>query len=511
MMRRLAVRRAALGLIGIALALSSRPAVGQSDPIAIASDAIGATGLRFARMRGFGGSHAVGQSPRAGEAWPRVQIKTYETTIDYDAGAMVTDVVLESGSVAPRGGLVPIAGERRQVQGVAGLVAWNTTFSAPAAPARGRGERPPDGPAASATPTTRPAAQVAALRRQQIYLTPHGFLKAALANKAATRVVPSGTEVSFLLDGRYQFTGLIDKDHHVAHVKTFAADPVLGDMSVETSYSHYIRVGARAFPTRIRQKQGDHLSLDLWLSSVTDEAEAIGVPAEASAEVPTPQVEARQIADGIFYLTGGSHHSVAVAMSDHVILIEAPQDEARAVALIEAIRASIPGRPIRFVINTHHHFDHSGGLRALVDGGATVVTHALNRPFYEAAWKVPRTLAPDRLSASAKSLAFQTFDTLHVLTDGTRRVEVHHVAGNSHAADLAMVYLPAEKMLVEADAFTPPAAGAAAPSAVNATALNLHQNIARRRLDVQTIVALHGSRLSSMQDLAAAAGRRDSE
>jgi hypothetical protein len=135
----------------------------------------------------------------------------------------------------------------------------------------------------------------------------------------------------------------------------------------------------------------------------------------------------------------------------------------------------------------------------------------MNRPFYEAAWKAPRTLSPDRLSASAKPAAFRTFDGLHVLTDGRRRVEVHPVARSSHAADLAMIYLPAEKILVEADAFTPPAAGAAPPPAVDSTAFNLHHNVVRLRLDVQTIVALHGSRLTSMAELAAAAGRRDVE
>jgi glyoxylase-like metal-dependent hydrolase (beta-lactamase superfamily II) len=509
-MERFALRRAAIGLLATGLALTSQPAVGQPDPIAAASDAIGATGLRFVHMRGFGGSHAVGQSPRAGEPWPRVQIKTYEATIDYDTGAMTTDIVLESGSVAPRGGLAPIGGERRQVEGVAGTLAWNTVVPAPTPAGRGRDERS-EAPAASAPSTTRPAPQAAALRRQQIYLTPHGFLKAALANKATTRAVPSGTEVSFLLDGRYRFIGLIDENRHVAQVKTFTANPVIGDMSVEASYSHYIRVGTRAFPTRIRQKQGDHLSLDLWLSFVADEAAAISVPAEASAAVAAPPVEARQIADGVFYLTGGSHHSVAVAMLDHVVLIEAPQDEARALAVMDAVRASIPGRPIRFVINTHHHFDHSGGLRALVDSGAVVVTHAMNRPFYEAAWKAPRTLSPDRLSASAKPAAFRTFDGLHVLTDGRRRVEVHPVARSSHAADLAMIYLPAEKILVEADAFTPPVAGAAPPPPVDSTAFNLHHNVVRLRLDVQTIVALHGSRLTSMAELAAAAGRHDVE
>ena len=349
-------------MLGVIAALAMEPAAGQSDPIAAASEAIGAAGLRHVRMRGFGGRYAVGQSPSPGEPWPRVQIKTYEAAIDYDSEAMTTDLVLESGSVAPRGGIVPLAGERRQVEGVAGPFAWNTAFASPRTAAGGERIAERARPPRRAAP--RPAPQAATARRLQIWLTPHGFLKAAMANKATTRVVPSGTEITFLLDGRYKFSGLIDKNLQLAQVMTAIADPVLGDMSVEVTYSHYIRVGGRAFPTRIRQTQGGHLSLDLWLSSVSDEPAEIPVPVESREPVSAPHVDAQQIAAGVLYLTGGSHHSVAVAMSDHVVLVEAPQDEARAQALIKTVTAAMPGKPIRYVINTHHHFDHSGGLRS---------------------------------------------------------------------------------------------------------------------------------------------------
>ena len=61
----------------------------------------------------------------------------------------------------------------------------------------------------------------------------------------------------------------------------------------------------------------------------------------------------------------------------------------------------MPSKPIRYVVNTHHHFDHSGGLRTYVDQGTTVVTHAGNRDFYEQVFFYPaaRTLELDLLSA----------------------------------------------------------------------------------------------------------------
>jgi glyoxylase-like metal-dependent hydrolase (beta-lactamase superfamily II) len=149
------------------------------------------------------------------------------------------------------------------------------------------------------------------------------------------------------------------------------------------------------------------------------------------------------------------------------------------------------------------HFDHSGGLRTYVDEGATIVTHEMNRAYYEQAWAAPHTLNPDRLAQSGKAVTFETFTDKHVLTDGKRAIEIHQIAGGGHNDAFAMVYLPAEKILSEADAFTPPAANAPPPPAVNPFSVNLNENIVRLKLDVRQIAALHGPRVATMADLRA--------
>ena len=110
------------------------------------------------------------------------------------------------------------------------------------------------------------------------------------------------------------------------------------------------------------------------------------------------------------------------------------------------------------------HFDHSGGLRTYVDEGATIVTHEMNRPYYEQAWAAPRTLNPDKLAKANKPATFETFTDKHVLTDGRRTIEVHQIAGSGHNDAFAMVYLPAEKILIEVDAWAPPAGNAPPPA-----------------------------------------------
>jgi glyoxylase-like metal-dependent hydrolase (beta-lactamase superfamily II) len=232
---------------------------------------------------------------------------------------------------------------------------------------------------------------------------------------------------------------------------------------------------------------------------------SLAVPAEVSgAAPPSIAATAEPLAPGVFYIRGGSHHSVAIAQQDHIVVVEGPQSEARSLAAIAKIKETIPNKPIRYVINSHHHFDHSGGLRTYVDEGATVVTHQSNRAFYEQAWSAPRTLNPDRLAQSKKSPVFEAVGDSHTITDGTRAIQIHRLVGNGHNDGFLIVYLPAEKILVEVDAWAPTAANVPPPAVPSPFALNLFENIERLKLDVAQIAALHGPRVATMAEFAGA-------
>lgn len=505
----------------------------QPDPVAAASAALGAASLTSLTFTGFGAQFSVGQSPSPEEPWPRVTLKNYEAAIQYDDPAMRVEFVREQGVVPPRGGGQPFTGEQRVVQFVRGGDAWDQIV-----PRAGRGGGPPGPPGAAADakatppqapapPPPQPQPQAAAERALQIWLSPHGFLKAAAANDATIARGTAGTEVSFTVAGAQRFVGVINANNEVERVHTWIDNPVLGDMLVEASYKDYEEVNGIRFPMHITHRHGGHRSFELWVSSVTpDTAAAVVVPeAVRGVSVPPVVVHAEAIAPGVHHLTGGSHHSTAIEMRDHVVVVEAPLDEARALAVIARVGELAPGKPIRAVVNTHPHFDHAGGLRTFVDVGAAVVTHEMNRPFYEAAWAAPRTIHRDRLAISGRTALFETFTDRHVLTDGARTVEIHRITGSPHHDGFAMVYLPGEKLLIEADAYTPPAAAAQPapapvappeggagppappPPAPNPSVINLYENIRRLKLDVAQVVALHGSRLASIDELARAAGR----
>jgi len=181
-------------------------------------------------------------------------------------------------------------------------------------------------------------------------------------------------------------------------------------------------------------------------------------------------------------------------MKDHLILVESPINEQRALAVLAEVKSLVPGKPIRYLVNTHHHFDHAGGVRAAAGEGMTVITHEINRPFLERAIATRATIRPDHLAKAGRTAKVEGVRDRRVLTDGTRTVEIRHIAGNLHHDGLIMVYLPKEKILVEADAYTPLPPNAPPPSAANANpySVNLVENLKTQKLDVEQVLPLHG-------------------
>ena len=330
-----------------------------------------------------------------------------------------------------------------------------------------------------------------------------------MANNATVQEADGGSNVSFTTNGR-SYTGRINAQNQVERVETTIDNPVLGDTPVEIAYSEYKDFGGGVmFPSRIVRTQGGHPVLDLTVTAVKPNLVAdIAVPTEVSnAALAPPTATVERLAPGVFYVKGGTHHSVAIDQRDHIVVVEAPQNEERSLAVIAKVKETIPNKPIRYVINTHHHFDHSGGLRTYVDEGAAVVTHQMNQPYYEQAWAAPRTINPDRLAQSKKAAKFETFADKHVLTDGKRSIEIYQLAGSGHNDAFAMIYLPTERILIEGDAYTPAAADAPPPTAPNPFSVNLFENIQRLKLNVRQIAALHGPRLTTMADLRTAIGQ----
>jgi glyoxylase-like metal-dependent hydrolase (beta-lactamase superfamily II) len=280
---------------------------------------------------------------------------------------------------------------------------------------------------------------------------------------------------------------------------------VLGDILTETTYTDYQDFAGVQFPTKIVQRQAGFPSLELTISAVTPHA-TVEVPVPDNVSQASVRVETNKVADGVWYLAGGTHHSVLVEMKDHLVVIEGPQNDERATAVIAEVKRIMPNKPIKYVINSHHHFDHAGGLGAFVAQGATIITHDSNKTFFEQSLAAPRTIQPDQLAQSGKRAAVEGMADKRVLADDTRTVELYVIQGNVHSDGLIMAYLPKEKLLVEADAYTPTPPNAPVPTQANPFSVNLYDNIERLKLSVDQILPLHG-RIVPLNELAKAIGK----
>jgi len=440
--------------------------------------------VKSLQYTGSGTTFALGQNPSPGTPWVRYNAKSYTRMIDYGSVSM-RDELVRTGEQPPHGAVF-FVGEQRLIQVVSGNYAWGQT-----------GE------------TITPALAAVADRQYQLWITPHGVIKAAMKHNATVQMQTEGgkkmTTISFEVPGQLKVKALVNDRNLVEKVDSWNTNPVLGDMLTETTYTDYKDFGGVQFPTKITQKQGGFPTLDLTVSEVKPNT-PVDIQVPDNVRQASVKVETDKVADGIWYLTGGSHHSVLIEMNDHLVVIEGPQDDARATAVIAEVKKTVPNKPIKYVVNSHHHFDHAGGLAAFVAEGAIVITHDVNKAFLEQSLAAPRTVQPDKLAQSGKKATVEGMQDKRVLSDGTRTVELYLIQGNIHHDGLIMAYLPKEKLLVEADAYTPAAPNAPPPTQPNPFSVNLYENIERLKLTVDQILPLHG-RIVPLAELQKAIGR----
>jgi glyoxylase-like metal-dependent hydrolase (beta-lactamase superfamily II) len=401
------------------------------------------------------------------------------------------------------------------------------------------------------------------------WTTPWGFLKGAAANNATVRQQGGQQVVSFSPASpkspsgqMYTVTGYINNQNLVTKVETRVDNAVVGDLLVEFEYSNYQNMNGVQVPTRIVQRQAGMPTFDAAISAATANppnlaelltpppapargggpgggapapgaaapqggrgaaAPGAGAPGGAAAQggrgaagagAGGPQggagqaaAPAEKLGEGAFKIAGQNYHSLAIDMGDHILVVESGQSDARGMAVMAAAKEAIPNKPIRYVVNSHPHFDHASGLAAAVAEGATILTHRNNEQVLERLLSGPRTLIGDSLSkATNRRVSVDGIGDRDVRKGSNGKVvELHHIP-NEHSDGMLVVYLPAEKVLWSADITV-----VNPNDAQRGVVRSLVQSLNRLKLDFNTFIPAHppnpADRVLTRADVMTAAGQ----
>jgi glyoxylase-like metal-dependent hydrolase (beta-lactamase superfamily II) len=416
-----------------------------SSVIAAASKAMGVDTLNSITYSGTARNGAFGQSKAIGDPMGAVnvtRITEYTRTINFgqasDPAALVSRATGPTQPPAVPGVPAPMPGVFNQnITGTQASTNWNQALN--------------------------------------IWTTPWGFLKGAAANNATVRQQGGQQVVSFTPPNikspsgqTYSVTGYVNNQNLVTKVETRVDNTVVGDLLVEFEYSNYQNMNGVQVPTRIVQRQAGMPTFDAEIKAATPNPANLtalltpppppagrgggpgGAPGGPPPAPAAPPVE--KLGEGVFKI-GGNYTSLAVDMGDHILVIESGQSDARGLAVMAAAKQAIPNKPIRFVVNSHPHFDHASGLAAAVAEGATILTHNNNEQVLERLLSGPRTLTGDSLSkvTNRRTNVVQGVGDRDVRKGTTGKIVELHRVPNEHSDGMLIVYLPAEKVVWSAD------------------------------------------------------------
>lgn len=295
-----------------------------------------------------------------------------------------------------------------------------------------------------------------------------------------------------------------------------------GVSAAENIFSDYRDAGNVKMPFHVVTKIGNEISTDLKYTEIKfnirpDEA-LFETPknAEIGPEVggAAQPVTLTKLANDVYYVnaigTGGIffYSSMFVVFKDYVLVVESPVSSDVSQAIIAKIKETAPGKPVKYLVPTHHHTDHLGGIRGYIAEGATIVTTPSNQKFIEKVASIPHPINPDRLSLSPRPASFEIFKDKRVFSDGEHTVELYNIGPSPHADEILMVYLPQEKIAFVSDLFPVSFKGKNGPT--SPAFGYFYEKLRQMNLQIQTIASGHG-RLGTMDELKQTVERAEKE
>jgi len=283
----------------------------------------------------------------------------------------------------------------------------------------------------------------------------------------------------------------------------------LGDVRYETHFIGYepeqgIQLPT-AFATTIDWRNVVHMKLDVDRNIVDAPIEDLSAPASVRSAAPAGGGRGRgganlqpvKAADHVWFMNGNTFFE----FDDHLTMVEANRPDAALEAILTVANALVPGKRVTQVIQTHHHFDHTVGLRAAVAEGLTVIAHRGNEGIFREVVARPAKLFPDALGENPKPLKFMPVDDHLKLKDSTNEIDIYHLVGNYHMANAVIVHVPASRLLIEGDLTTQ-------NWDYNWWGDSVMNNIDYRKIKVDTVLAVHGQKPLPLTEIVSAIERQ---
>ncbi len=351
-------------------------------------------------------------------------------------------------------------------------------------------------------------------------LSPERLLLTALDNPAWLSPQPARTfrgqphDGVRLAGGPDTLTIWFDRVTHLPVILELVTDdPILGDRATQWWLTRYQPAGPILWPRQWDLIVNGQMSQHFYVTAARPDAalpdslfampDSIARRTVASTPQPPAPLVVRlvELAPGVWRAEGTTHHTLVVEQSNQLILVEAPQSTQRVRAVLDTLRSRFPNKRVALVVNTHHHWDHSGGLREIVAENIPIVTLEANAAFIQRVAAAPRTLAPDLQAQRRRRATVRTFSDSLVVGEGAGLVVLYRTP-TLHAEGLLSAWVPSARVLFTSDVVNPAASGAV-PQVGSAELVALAR---ARGLAPDRYAGGHGP-LVSWADLERAAGR----